>query len=165
VGSPLSRTGKKIWNKGAELSPFSSSDKSSNKRQNQKHNGQYNQTDPKGTESAKNFHNHTPSSNSNIHNYSTKEEFVKAKTAVHNMSPEKAARKAVYNSLHEAGKGFEKHSPQRTAIAQMMEDLRKGRPIDAATFSELTGKEVPAGKGVKGIKGLEKVRRQNLRLD
>jgi hypothetical protein len=29
----------------------------------------------------------------------------------------------------------------------MMEDLRKGRPIDAATFSELTGKEVPTGKG------------------
>ncbi len=94
-----------------------------------------------------NFHNNTPSSDSNIHNYNTKEEFTQAKKDVHAMSPEQAAKKAVYNSLHEAGEQFEKNSPQRTAIAQMMSDLKNGRPIDAARFTELTGKEVPSGKG------------------
>ncbi len=48
------------------------------------------------------FHNNTPSSDSNIQNYNTKEVFAKAKADIHAMSPEKAARKAVYNSLHEA---------------------------------------------------------------
>ncbi len=92
-------------------------------------------------------HNNTPSSDSNIHNYNTIDEVTQAKEKLHTMEPEAAAKKAVKQSLTEAGKQYPKNSPQRTEIAQMQQDLRNGRPVDAQRFSELTGKEAPAGRG------------------
>jgi hypothetical protein len=93
------------------------------------------------------FHNNTPSSDLNIHNYSTIDEVTQAKEKLHAMEPEAAARKAVKQSLSEAGKQYPKSSPQRTEIAQMQQDLKNGRPVDAQRFAELTGNEAPAGRG------------------
>ncbi len=86
------------------------------------------------------FHNNTPSSDSNIHNYNTIDEVTQAKEKLHAMEPEAAAKKAVKQSLTEASRQYPKNSPQRTEIAQMQQDLRNGRPVDAQRFSELTGK-------------------------
>jgi len=93
------------------------------------------------------FHNNTPSSDLNMHNYSTIDEVTQAKEKLHAMEPEAAARKAVKQSLSEAGKQYPKSSPQRTEIAQMQQDLKNGRPVDAQRFAELTGNEAPAGRG------------------
>ncbi len=81
-------------------------------------------------------HNNTPSSDSNIHNYNTIDEVTQAKEKLHTMEPEAAAKKAVKQSLTEAGRQYPKNSPQRTEIAQMQQDLRNGRPVDAQRFNE-----------------------------
>ena len=97
-------------------------------------------------------HNNTPSSDSNIHNYNTIDEVTQAKEKLHTMEPEATAKKAVKQSLTEAGRQYPKNSPQRTEIAQMQQDLRNGRPVDAQRFNELTGKEAPEAQESTGVR-------------
>ena len=122
-------------------------DESKYSRSHQKEDRYDNQADPKSAVGAKNFHDKTPSFLKDIEHYTTNTEYAKAKERLSAADPQAVAREAVRSSLSEAGRAYPRRSPERTAIAQMMGDLKNGRPIDAQRFSELTGKEVPAGRG------------------
>jgi len=121
---------------------FSGEEESPNKTNNSRNSNASNGTHD---ENFGHSHNKTPS-NLNMSNYSTSEGISQAKKDLDALDPHDAGKKAIKNSISETMKGMPKRSPERTAGAQMLDNLRKGRPIDAEKFSALTGFDAPTGK-------------------
>jgi len=128
------------------LSPFSREKESFQKSPNKQNDNTYDSTRNDST----NSHNNSPS-NLNMKDYSTSEQISKARKTLDAMEPQAVGKKAIEQSLKQAGQHYPKGSPERTAITQMLLNSRNGRPVDAEKFKNLTGLDIPESKAMPGF--------------